>query len=205
MLRQRIRRVAFRDRKQLGGRVRRAGVGRTAMEGIPAVEGLAGDFTTRAFCVASSTVLSSLGVGEAPLLVGPSKTTTPAVRARLRRTTPQRARSPWDAFPTGHAHPPVHPGCRCLSCPFGRRLQRMRVPTDIPRCTRVGRISLESSGPRIRDRGADRHPGTGQLYHGHLWGTCRGELNGVLAVLIEDRARTCRSVHRRDIFIRLAG
>jgi len=82
------------------------------------VEGLAGDVTTRAFAVGEMAVLSSLGDGLAPLVrwvvedddAGGS---CPDCDDNS-LAGPQRSAA---EFPTGHAHPPVHPGCRCLLVP----------------------------------------------------------------------------------------
>ncbi len=117
MLRQRIEESLSELDGSLEGSSDAAGVAYREWKGTR-VEGLAGDFTTRAFAVGELAVLSPLGEGEAPLvrwavedddaggscpdcddnsLAGPQPPGTP--------------------FPTGHAHPPVHPGCRCLLVP----------------------------------------------------------------------------------------
>ena len=82
------------------------------------VEGLAGDFATRAFAVGELAVLSSLGEGGAPFVrwvvedddAGGS---CPDCDDNS-LAGPQLAGA---EFPTGHVRPPVHPGCRCLLVP----------------------------------------------------------------------------------------
>ena len=117
MLRQRIEESLSELDGSLEGSSDAAGIAYREWKGTR-VEGLAGDFTTRAFAVGELAVLGPLGEGEAPLvrwavedddgggscpdcddnsLAGPQPPGTP--------------------FPTGHAHPPVHPGCRCLLVP----------------------------------------------------------------------------------------
>ncbi|HTY98184.1 MAG TPA: hypothetical protein VMB91_14155, partial [Solirubrobacteraceae bacterium] len=82
------------------------------------VEGLAGDFTTRAFAAGELAVLESAGPGGAPLVRWAVEDddgggSCPDCDDNS-LAGPQVAGV---AFPTGHTQPPVHPGCRCLLVP----------------------------------------------------------------------------------------
>lgn len=82
------------------------------------VEGLAGDFTTRAFAAGELAVLEA-AAGAGAMLVrwavedDDGGGSCPDCDDNS-LAGPQVAGV---AFPTGHAHPPVHPGCRCLLVP----------------------------------------------------------------------------------------
>ena len=82
------------------------------------VEGLAGDFTTRAFATGELAVLSALGNGEALLLRWAVEDDDAGGSCPdCDDNSLAGPQPPGAAFPTGHAHPPVHPGCRCLLVP----------------------------------------------------------------------------------------
>ena len=82
------------------------------------VEGLAGDFTTRAFAVGELAVLSVLGEDEAPLLRWAVEDDDGGGSCPdCDDNSLAGPQPPGAEFPTGHAHPPVHPGCRCLLVP----------------------------------------------------------------------------------------
>jgi hypothetical protein len=82
------------------------------------VEGLAGDFTTRAFAVGELAVLEAVSNADAPLVRWAVEDDDGGGSCpdcddnSLAGPIP-----PGAAFPTGHSHPPVHPGCRCLLVP----------------------------------------------------------------------------------------
>lgn len=79
------------------------------------VEGLAGDFTTRAFAVGELAVLSSLGEAEKPLVRWVVEDDDGGGSCPdCDDNSLAGPQSPGADFPTGHVHPPVHPGCRCL-------------------------------------------------------------------------------------------
>jgi cell division septum initiation protein DivIVA len=117
LLRQRIEESLFELDGSLDGSADAAGVAYREWKGTR-VEGLAGDFTTRAFATGELAVLGSLGAGEAPLLRWAVEDDDAGGSCpdcddnSLAGPQPSGA-----AFPTGHAHPPVHPGCRCLLVP----------------------------------------------------------------------------------------
>ncbi len=82
------------------------------------VEGLAGDFTTRAFAVGELAVLASVGNGGAPLVRWAVEDDDGGGSCPdCDDNSLAGPQVPGIAFPTGHAHPPVHPGCRCLLVP----------------------------------------------------------------------------------------
>jgi hypothetical protein len=117
MLRQRIEESLSEIDASLEGSSDAAGVAYREWKGSR-VEGLAGDFTTRAFAVGELAVLSSLGVGEAPLLRWAVEDDDAGGSCPdCDDNSLAGPQSPGTAFPTGHAHPPVHPGCRCLLVP----------------------------------------------------------------------------------------
>ena len=117
MLRQRIEEALSEIDASLEGSSDAAGVAYREWKGSR-VEGLAGDFTTRAFAVGELAVLSSLGVGEAPLLRWAVEDDDAGGSCPdCDDNSLAGPQSPGTAFPTGHAHPPVHPGCRCLLVP----------------------------------------------------------------------------------------
>ena len=117
MLRQRIEEALSELDGSLEGSADAAGVAYREWKGSR-VEGLAGDFTTRAFAVGELAVLESVAKGGGPLVrwavedddgggscpdCDDNALAGPLV--------------PGTGFPTGHVHPPVHPGCRCLLVP----------------------------------------------------------------------------------------
>lgn len=117
MLRQRIEEALSELDGSLEGSADAAGVAYREWKGSR-VEGLAGDFTTRAFAVGELAVLESVAKGGGPLVrwavedddgggscpdCDDNALAGPLV--------------PGTGFPTGHSHPPVHPGCRCLLVP----------------------------------------------------------------------------------------
>jgi DivIVA domain-containing protein len=82
------------------------------------VEGLAGDFTTRAFAVGELAVLESVGNGGAPLVRWAVEDDDGGGSCPdCDDNSLAGPLLPGAAFPTGHSHPPVHPGCRCLLVP----------------------------------------------------------------------------------------
>jgi DivIVA domain-containing protein len=82
------------------------------------VEGLGGDFATRAFAVGGLEVLASVAESDRPLVrwvvedEGSSGTCPDCDDNSL-----AGALAPGEEFPTGQVQPPVHPGCRCLLVP----------------------------------------------------------------------------------------
>ena len=117
MLRQRIEESLAELDGSLEGSSDAAGVAYREWKGSR-VEGLAGDFTTRAFAVGELEVLSSLGEGEAPFLRWAVEDDDGGGSCPdCDDNSLAGPQSPGTAFPTGHAHPPVHPGCRCLLVP----------------------------------------------------------------------------------------
>jgi len=101
----------------LEGSADAAGVGYREWKGSR-VEGLAGDFTTRAFATGELAVLSSLGIGEGPLLRWAVEDDDAGGSCPdCDDNSLAGPQPPGAVFPTGHAHPPVHPGCRCLLVP----------------------------------------------------------------------------------------
>ncbi len=101
----------------LEGSADAAGVGYREWKGSR-VEGLAGDFTTRAFATGELAVLTSLGIGDVPLLRWAVEDDDAGGSCPdCDDNSLARPQPPGAAFPTGHAHPPVHPGCRCLLVP----------------------------------------------------------------------------------------
>jgi hypothetical protein len=82
------------------------------------VEGLAGDFTTRAFAVGELAVLESVSGGGAPLVRWAVEDDDGGGSCPdCDDNSLAGPQVPGSAFPTGHSHPPVHPGCRCLLVP----------------------------------------------------------------------------------------
>jgi hypothetical protein len=115
MLRSRIEETLAELEGSLEGVADAAGVAYREWKGVR-VEGLAGDFTTRAFSVGELAVLSQIGNGEAPLVhwvVADEGGACPDCDDN----SLAGEQTPGEAFPTGHSHPPVHPGCRCLLVP----------------------------------------------------------------------------------------
>jgi cell division septum initiation protein DivIVA len=117
VLRQRIEESLSELEGSLEGSADAAGVAYREWKGTR-VEGLAGDFTTRAFATGELAVLSSLGNGEAPLLRWAVEDDDGGGSCPdCDDNSLAGPQPPGAAFPTGHAHPPVHPGCRCLLVP----------------------------------------------------------------------------------------
>ena len=117
LLRQRIEESLSELDGSLEGSADAAGVAYREWKGSR-VEGLAGDFTTRAFATGELAVLSSLGNGEAPLLRWAVEDDDAGGSCPdCDDNSLAGPQPPGAAFPTGHAHPPVHPGCRCLLVP----------------------------------------------------------------------------------------
>jgi cell division septum initiation protein DivIVA len=117
VLRQRIQESLSELEGSLEGSADAAGVAYREWKGTR-VEGLAGDFTTRAFATGELAVLSSLGNGEAPLLRWAVEDDDGGGSCPdCDDNSLAGPQPPGAAFPTGHAHPPVHPGCRCLLVP----------------------------------------------------------------------------------------
>jgi len=82
------------------------------------VEGLAGDFTTRAFAVGELAVMSSLGAGaEPPVRWVVEDDDAGGSCPDCDDNALAGPLAAGEEFPTGHVHPPVHPGCRCLLVP----------------------------------------------------------------------------------------
>jgi cell division septum initiation protein DivIVA len=117
LLRQRIEESLSELDGSLEGSADAAGVAYREWKGSR-VEGLAGDFTTRAFATGELAVLSSLSNGEAPLLRWAVEDDDAGGSCPdCDDNSLAGPQPPGAAFPTGHAHPPVHPGCRCLLVP----------------------------------------------------------------------------------------
>ena len=117
MLRQRIEDSLAELEGSFEGSADAAGVAYREWKGTR-VEGLAGDFTTRAFAVGELAVLSLLGNGEAPLLRWAVEDDDGGGSCPdCDDNSLAGPQPPGTEFPTGHAHPPVHPGCRCLLVP----------------------------------------------------------------------------------------
>ena len=117
LLRQRIEESLSELDGSLEGSADAAGVAYREWKGSR-VEGLAGDFTTRAFATGELAVLSSLGNGEAPLLRWAVEDDDAGGSCPdCDDNSLAGPQPPGAVFPTGHADPPVHPGCRCLLVP----------------------------------------------------------------------------------------
>ena len=117
MLRQRIDEALSELGESLEGSTDAAGVAYREWKGTR-VEGLAGDFTTRAFAVGELAVLDSLAKGEAPLVRWAVEDDDGGGSCPdCDDNSLAGPQPPGVAFPTGHSHPPVHPGCRCLLVP----------------------------------------------------------------------------------------
>ncbi|MGO9334819.1 MAG: DivIVA domain-containing protein [Acidimicrobiales bacterium] len=117
MLRQRIDEALSELGEGLEGSTDAAGVAYREWKGTR-VEGLAGDFTTRAFAVGELAVLDSLGKGEVPLVRWAVEDDDGGGSCPdCDDNSLAGPQPPGSAFPTGHSHPPVHPGCRCLLVP----------------------------------------------------------------------------------------
>jgi len=117
MLRQRIEEALSELDGSLEGSADAAGVAYREWKGTR-VEGLAGDFTTRAFAVGELAVLSPLGEGEAPYVRWAVEDDDAGGSCPdCDDNSLAGAQPPGAVFPTGHSHPPVHPGCRCLLVP----------------------------------------------------------------------------------------
>jgi DivIVA domain-containing protein len=117
MLRQRIEEALSELDGSLEGSADAAGVAYREWKGTR-VEGLAGDFTTRAFAVGELAVLSPLGEGEAPYVRWAVEDDDAGGSCPdCDDNSLAGAQPPGAVFPTGHSYPPVHPGCRCLLVP----------------------------------------------------------------------------------------
>jgi cell division septum initiation protein DivIVA len=82
------------------------------------VEGLAGDFTTRAFALGELAVLESVGGGGALFVRWAVEDDDGGGSCPdCDDNSLAGPQLPGALFPTGHSHPPVHPGCRCLLVP----------------------------------------------------------------------------------------
>jgi len=116
-LRQRIEEALSELDGSLEGSADAAGVAYREWKGTR-VEGLAGDFTTRAFAVGELAVLSQLGKDEAPFVRWAVEDDDGGGSCPdCDDNSLAGSQPPGSAFPTGHAHPPAHPGCRCLLVP----------------------------------------------------------------------------------------
>jgi hypothetical protein len=79
------------------------------------VEQLAGDFVVAAFSLGSVTAVERDADGQLEWISVPGSGDAPCPDCEDNGLTgPQR---PGEEFPTGHRHPPAHPGCRCLVAP----------------------------------------------------------------------------------------
>ena len=152
-------------------------------------------------------MLSPLGEGEAPLLaLGRRRRRRRWLVPRLRR---QLARRPAAAGhrrsrPGTHIHRCIRAAAAC-SCLFGRRLQRMRVPTDLPSRMRPGRryqawivgavVFVIVALIVIQ--------GLANFYTNYLWYRSVN-FTSVWRLVDRDQARACRGVHRR-VLHRLLG
>ena len=76
------------------------------------VERLAGDHVVAAF--SAGTIAGRREAGSSPLEWVAVSDSGDAPVPRLRGQRPERRPAPGEEFPTGHRHPPAHPGCRCL-------------------------------------------------------------------------------------------
>ncbi len=76
------------------------------------IERLAGDHVVAAF--SAGTIATALGAGSAPLewVAVSDSGDTPCPDCEDNGLNGSQA--PGEEFPTGHRHPPAHPGCRCL-------------------------------------------------------------------------------------------
>jgi cell division septum initiation protein DivIVA len=82
------------------------------------VEGLAGDFTTQAFALGELAVLESVGKGGALFVRWAVEDDDGGGSCPdCDDNSLAGPQLPGALFPTGHSHPPVHPGCRCLLVP----------------------------------------------------------------------------------------
>jgi cell division septum initiation protein DivIVA len=82
------------------------------------VEGLAGDFTTRAFAAGELAVLGSAANQSVPLVRWAVEDDDAGGSCPdCDDNSLAGPQPPGAVFPTGHAQPPVHPGCRCLLVP----------------------------------------------------------------------------------------
>jgi cell division septum initiation protein DivIVA len=117
MLRQRIEEALSELDGSMEGSSDAAGIAYREWKGSR-VEGLAGDFTTRAFAVGELAVLESVSNGGAPLVRWAVEDDDGGGSCPdCDDNSLAGALAPGVAFPTGHSHPPVHPGCRCLLVP----------------------------------------------------------------------------------------
>ncbi|MGA3216642.1 MAG: DivIVA domain-containing protein [Acidimicrobiales bacterium] len=117
MLRQRIEEALSELDGTMEGSADAAGVAYREWKGSR-VEGLAGDFTTRAFAVGELTVLEYVTNGAAPLVRWAVEDDDGGGSCPdCDDNSLAGPQSPGAPFPTGHSHPPVHPGCRCLLVP----------------------------------------------------------------------------------------
>ncbi len=79
------------------------------------VEGLAGDYVVAAFSLGSVTAVQRDADGRLEWISVPGSGGAPCPDCEDNGLTgPQ---PPGEEFPTGHRHPPAHPGCRCLVAP----------------------------------------------------------------------------------------
>jgi hypothetical protein len=117
VLRQRIEEALSELDGSLEGSADAAGVAYREWKGSR-VEGLAGDFTTRAFAVGELAVLESVSNGGIPLVRWAVEDDDGGGSCPdCDDNSLAGPQVPGSAFPTGHSHPPVHPGCRCLLVP----------------------------------------------------------------------------------------
>jgi cell division septum initiation protein DivIVA len=117
MLRQRIEEALSELDGSLEGSADAAGIAYREWKGSR-VEGLAGDFTTRAFAVGELAVLESVSNGGAPFVRWAVEDDDGGGSCPdCDDNSLAGPLLPGTAFPTGHSHPPVHPGCRCLLVP----------------------------------------------------------------------------------------
>jgi DivIVA protein len=117
MLRQRIEEALSELDGSMEGSADAAGVAYREWKGSR-VEGLAGDFTTRAFAVGELAVLELVGNSGAPLVRWAVEDDDGGGSCPdCDDNSLAGPQLPGAAFPTGHSHPPVHPGCRCLLVP----------------------------------------------------------------------------------------
>jgi cell division septum initiation protein DivIVA len=117
MLRQRIEEALSELDGSMEGSADAAGIAYREWKGSR-VEGLAGDFTTRAFAVGELAVLESVSNGGAPLVRWAVEDDDGGGSCPdCDDNSLAGALVPGVSFPTGHSHPPVHPGCRCLLVP----------------------------------------------------------------------------------------
>ena len=76
------------------------------------VERLAGDHVVAAF--SAGTIAAAIGAGSAPLEWVAVSDSGDAPCPDCEDNGLNGSQAPGEEFPTGHRHPPAHPGCRCL-------------------------------------------------------------------------------------------